>query len=279
MNEFIQCTIKYIDDHLDEDLSIEHLAERVNYSPYYFQRVFSTVAQTPIKTYIRERRLTRAAFDLLNTEDHILEIAYRYGFSTHESFTKSLKKQHGVTPSTFRKNNLYFNATRPLYDVSKKKEGKRMNVRIEKNVNVIVSGERYKISLKNDENLNLIPKLWDDVNLNKRDHIYFEQNDGAIKGVMGVCRKLNDYEIEYWIGSSVLEKQTDSLIIEASDYAVFEVIGPLPDAIQKGWTEIMNEWIPTSDYVVDETFDFEVYSEDDPFSEDLKSEIWIKLKQ
>lgn len=68
------------------------------------------------------------------------------------------------------------------------------------------------------------------------------------------------------------------MLIPESRYAVFEVVGPLPDAIQRGWKEIMTDWITTSDYDIDETFDFELTTDEDPFKKDLKSEIWIKLK-
>jgi len=52
--------------------------------------------------YIRNRRLSLAAGDLLSTEDKIITIAFKYGYQTAEGFTKAFKRQFGYSPSSVR---------------------------------------------------------------------------------------------------------------------------------------------------------------------------------
>jgi AraC family transcriptional regulator len=59
---------------------------------------------------------------------------------------------------------------------------------------------------------------------------------------------------------------------------VFEVHGPMPDAIQEVWKQIFSEWFPSSHYEHAGTPDLEVYSDGNPTGPDYYSEIWIPLK-
>jgi len=64
--------------------------------------MFSYIANKSLSEYIRNRRLTLAAFDILNSTDNIIDIAMKYGYSSHDSFTRAFQKFHGVLPSKVR---------------------------------------------------------------------------------------------------------------------------------------------------------------------------------
>ncbi|HLQ98450.1 MAG TPA: GyrI-like domain-containing protein [Candidatus Dormibacteraeota bacterium] len=64
-----------------------------------------------------------------------------------------------------------------------------------------------------------------------------------------------------------------TLDIPASKWAIFEVNGPMPDAMQKAWKQIFSEWFPSCDYEHAGTPELEVYSSDDPSSPNLYSEL------
>jgi AraC family transcriptional regulator len=53
--------------------------------------------------YLRRRRLTLAAQELVRSDRKIIDLAFKYGYDTPESFSKAFQKQHGVTPSEARK--------------------------------------------------------------------------------------------------------------------------------------------------------------------------------
>lgn len=93
----------YIDKHLDQDLTLEHLAREVNLSPFYFHRLFGYVTGEPLYSYIKRNRLEKAAFMLANTEKDISDIAMDVGFSSASSFAKAFKHFYGVSASVFRR--------------------------------------------------------------------------------------------------------------------------------------------------------------------------------
>jgi AraC family transcriptional regulator len=98
----IQATIDYIDSHLDDELDIQALAARTEMSFWHFLRVFRATVGETVKDYIRRRRLTRAAYELLETDQNIIDVALGAGFETHEAFTRAFRAQFGVSPREFR---------------------------------------------------------------------------------------------------------------------------------------------------------------------------------
>lgn len=94
----VNLLIEYIEENLQSDLSLESLSKLVNYSTYYIQRIFSTVTCMSIHDYITERRLIRAGEEILNG-GKIIDAALKYGYSSHNGFTKAFKKKFGLPPS------------------------------------------------------------------------------------------------------------------------------------------------------------------------------------
>lgn len=95
-------TLLYIQTHLDQDLSLEVLADRVGFSAFHFHRLFRETIGEAVKEYVRRLRIERAAYRLKLSDQTILQIALDAGFKTHESFTRAFKRQFGLTPSAFR---------------------------------------------------------------------------------------------------------------------------------------------------------------------------------
>ncbi len=102
--EAILSTLIHIQTHLESDLNLEMLAERVGFSAYHYHRIFREVVGEPVKEYIRRLRIDRAAYRLKISEKTILHIAMDAGFKTHESFTRAFTRQFGITPNEFRNN-------------------------------------------------------------------------------------------------------------------------------------------------------------------------------
>jgi AraC family transcriptional regulator len=73
----IQETIDYIENHIQEDLTIDFLAKRVFSSQFYFQKVFTMLCDCTVSEYIRNRRMTLAGFDIVDTEISILDMAVK----------------------------------------------------------------------------------------------------------------------------------------------------------------------------------------------------------
>ncbi|WP_175498700.1 AraC family transcriptional regulator [Paenibacillus sp. NFR01] len=111
--ERIQQSIDYIERHLrDEALQIRDIAGQAFFSLTHFYRIFQAMTGVTVKEYIRKRRLSEAASELLTTGNRIIDIAFDYGFDSQESFTRACSRQFGATPGDIRRRTRYI----PLFE-------------------------------------------------------------------------------------------------------------------------------------------------------------------
>lgn len=277
----LQTAIDYMEENLLEDLPIENIARQANFSVFHFQRTFAILTDMSVGEYLRRRRLTLAAYELTKSNMKIIELALKYGYDTPEAFSKAFRRQHGVTPSEARKHLGKLKSYNRLTIQVSLKGAEPMEVKVIEQHGFRIAGVKREFSLRNEENLAGIPKMWDRINENGTDALLFEINNGPVEGVVGVCVEKDSQFIDYWVGTSHEGSVPDglsSLEIPASKWAVFEVNGPMPNAMQETWKKIFSEWFPSSGYEHAGTPELEVYSDEDPSSPDLYSEIWIPVK-
>lgn len=94
----LQNAIGYIEAHLCEEIEIENIAKAAYMSQSSFYAVFPSVLGTAVKDYIRKRRLSLSAYDLIHSEMSILDIALTYQYGTYESYSRAFKKLFGICP-------------------------------------------------------------------------------------------------------------------------------------------------------------------------------------
>lgn len=99
----LQKAIDYIEDNLESDVELEQIAKVAGYSISHFYRVFGAIVGCSVKEYVRRRKLSKAVFDVVTTKRSITEIAFEYGFESHEVFTRTFKLAYGAPPISFRK--------------------------------------------------------------------------------------------------------------------------------------------------------------------------------
>lgn len=92
----------FIELHLHEDLSLEQVAGAAGVSRFHLSRAFGAAVGTPLATYVRGRRLSRAATALAAGAPEILAVALDAGYRSHEAFTRAFSQQFGVTPEQVR---------------------------------------------------------------------------------------------------------------------------------------------------------------------------------
>lgn len=100
--ECIEQVQRYINDHLDEPLHREVLAEVVGFSVPHFHRIFTACVGENAATYVRRVRLERAGRKLRMGAVDITEVALAAGYNTHAAFSKAFKQQYGLSPREFR---------------------------------------------------------------------------------------------------------------------------------------------------------------------------------
>lgn len=92
----------FVEEHLDEPLSLECLAAHVGIGPFAFPRAFREATGMSPHAFVTERRLNRACNLLRNTREPLAEIAYAAGFSSQSHMTTVFGKKLGVTPGRYR---------------------------------------------------------------------------------------------------------------------------------------------------------------------------------
>ncbi len=93
----------FISENLENEPTIEEIADAASFSLYHFHRIFKAAVGETIGEFTRRLRLERAAGYLYSHPDaDITGIAYRYNFSSSQNFAKAFRKQFGMSPTEFR---------------------------------------------------------------------------------------------------------------------------------------------------------------------------------
>lgn len=126
MNE----AINYIEQHLADEINAEEI-RRIMACPYsVFQRSFGPITGIQLSEYIRNRRLSCAAYDLQHTKERVLDIAVKYGYHSADAFASAFKRMHGVTPQEARQQNVNFKFYPRLTFTFRITGGEEMNYKV-----------------------------------------------------------------------------------------------------------------------------------------------------
>lgn len=272
--------VEYLEANINEKLDIEKVAKIALSSPFHFQRMYHMITGVTIAEYIRRRRLTLATQDIIAGEK-IIDVAYKYGYETPESFTKAFKKMHGISPSVAREPGAELKAYPKLSFHISIKGDKDMNYKIVDKGSFKVVGKQKKITMVDGENFKQIPEFWGDC-MKDGSYQWVCSKVGKL-GVLGICKDFAKDEFNYMIGVEEIEDKLPkgyvSAIIPAATWAVFESVGALPEAIQDLNRRIFTEWLPSTGYQHACAPELEVYPEGDIYSSDYRCEIWIPIKK
>lgn len=276
--------LAYLEENLDGEIDFSVAAQKACCSVYHFQRMFSYMAEVPLSEYIRRRRLSRAAFDLQNTDGKVIDIALKYGYDSPTAFTRAFQNLHGIAPNTARKKGATLKAYPPIAFQVSIKGAVIMNYRIEEKEAFRVVGVKLSTTIEDGVCYREIPKFWE--NTGKSGKLgrlvpMLNQEPHGVLGISACCGPLtNTSKFDYYIAVATDKEPEDSMeafTVPAATWAVFECIGPMPNAIQNMQQRITTEWLPSSGYQYGNAPDIEVYYDEDGSKPDTRSEIWIPV--
>ena len=92
---------EYIEEHLEEELSLEKLAEEFYVSKYHIAHVFKENVGLSIHQYITKKRLSHCQ-EAIRSDTNITEVYQAYGFGDYSSFYRAFKKEYGISPKEYR---------------------------------------------------------------------------------------------------------------------------------------------------------------------------------
>ena len=275
-----------IEANLDGEIDISRAARIACCSSFHFQRMFSYIAGVPLAEYIRRRRMTKAAFDLRNSDEKVIDVALKYGYSSPTAFNRAFQSVHGVAPSAARREGVSLKAYHPINFTITIKGEVEMNYRIENKEAFRIVGTKMTSSWspEKQEGFTEVPKFWEE-----------NQKKGTIPqlcklmnqknpGVMGVS--VGDWQQEgsfdYYIAVASDQPAPEGMYeytVPACTWAIFECVGPMPTTIQNMLRRIMTEWLPGSGYQYADGPDIEVYTEGNQFADDYVCWIWMPVKK
>ena len=287
----VQRAVDYIEDHLQDDLSVDQIADVACFSRWHFQMVFSSAVGETLKDYIRKRRLSNALIALGTGDERILDIALNAGFESQESFTRAFKNMFGVNPGECRKRGTesFMILNQPKITMAYLDHlygGINMQPVFKElgEINVIGFTAKFISALSPDKNnMVVIPQLWG----------RYAPRAAEIKSRkgwtdMGICtnmpegEKTHPDECLYMAGTEVtdltpLPEGMTAMTIPPGRYAVFTHNGAV-HKIGLTMSYIYGSWLPKSGEKLREAADLEMYDcRHDPDSDEFTLDVYIPV--
>ncbi len=262
-------TVSFIEENITENISKNDI-EKISYTSYlHYSRMFFILSGNTLSEYIRKRRLSLAASDLVVTEDKVIDIAYKYQYKTPESFTKAFKQFHSMSPRDARKLKDKLKSFPKLSFKLTVDGGVEMDYQIIKKDGLDFIGYVKEVTTVDNQNFVIIPAFWQEI---MEDGRFKELCDNADElGIVGICydMDLEHNVFKYMIGIRTDKslENTSKVSFEPNVFAQFKAVGKLPGSIQETTKFIYQEWFPSSNYEYGTGPELEIYPDGDTSSD------------
>lgn len=280
-NEKLQLIIDYVEAHLqrtEQPIVHEEIAKIAGCSFSFFQKVFSYMYGISFAEYVRSRKMTLAGYDLKSTNMRVIEISYKYGYDSPTSFTKAFQTFHGVTPKEARKQDTLLRVT-PKMQITKKS---KYSWKIEAKEKFRLIGKQITISCQNHSHFQKIPEFWSECQRNGTFARLISMDTGYPKGLFGLFGAYDEEHQQLAYSVMVISDQQPpqgftEIEIPGVTWAVFDCKGPVPQAIQRGWQYLNEEWLTKYPFQHADCPEIEWYSTGNVYDEHYLSQIWIPI--
>lgn len=247
--ESLNKVVDKIEEDLAKDINYKQLAKIVGTSSYTLQRIFVFLTGITLTEYIRKRRLSNAAEELLNTDTKIVDIALKYKYDSPISFSNAFKKMHGISPQNLRKNNVSIKTFtkiefKPTIDIIDELEYR------------VIELDRQKLygittGTIEESNSKAIRDLFDKSRKEKILDFIIENSDGNELYYGASIRLYNDdftKNISYYILGRKEREDFVSIDIPKATWACFKIKNKEQADILKLYNTIYTKWLPSSKY-------------------------------
>jgi AraC family transcriptional regulator len=267
----INAVIHYINEHLDENLSLEQLARVACFSQYHFHRLFSGIMNETPADFVLRLRLEKAANLLAHKgPQSITEIAYNCGFSSSSVFSRAFKNHFGISASTWSKkcktkskkrkeHKLHTTYLSSKKNVDTQKRKKIMNVEVKtlpaRHIAYVANMQGYKMEK--------IKHAWDVLCRWANAHELLNKNSIMLGISFDNPDITPEHKCRYYACIVVPPETTGNKEIAFMDisdgkYAVLRFEGK-SETIAGAYKQLYSEWLPTSGYQPANQPCYEVY--------------------
>lgn len=247
--------VDLVEENLTEELDVARLASALGTTEHHLRRMFSSLAGMPLSEYVRRRRMTVAAADVVAGGEDLLGIAVRHGYGSAEAFGRAFASVHGASPGQVRRDGGPLR-TQPRLRFRLTVEGAQpMDVRLVTRPAFRLAGHAARVPLVH-EGVN--PAIQQHVtSLPAEEHARLKAlGDGEPHGLLAVSADIDPdrregTELTYLHGVAVSDEvevpdDLDVLPVDAGSWAVFRAAGPYPATLQGVWAATATEWFPSN---------------------------------
>ena len=247
--------VDLVEEHLGEELDVDGLARALGTTGYHLRRMFSSLAGMPLSEYVRRRRMTVAAADVVRGEDDLLDIAVRHGYGSTEAFGRAFRAVHGANPGDVRRGGGPLR-TQPQLRFRLTVEGSiPMDTRIIDRPAFRLVGHAARVPLihhgVNPHIQHLIAAL------PQEEHVRLKTlSDTEPAGLLQISDDLDPDSTEgspltYVHGVAVSQdtpapEDLHAIEVPAGTWAIFRTAGPFPQTLQQTWAATATEWFPSN---------------------------------
>ena len=250
--ELLNNVVNYIENNLDEDIDFNELGKISGMNIFILERIFAFLTEITLKEYVKRRRLSKAYEEIKNTDNKIIDIAFKYQFNSSTSFNRAFKNLFGLSPSECRKTS---NNYRVIPFIKFPYQGECYNLDYE--VKEFNETKLYCYHLKENKHEDLLYKircLFS--NIKKEDMQNLKNN-----GLYGIFQNTkNTYE--YYLGSCLKNENLKTYTLKKGKYVIFK----LNEVNQKNIVDlekrITANWFPATNYKQSENIMIEKYVDD-----------------
>ncbi|WP_433223050.1 AraC family transcriptional regulator [Dactylosporangium sp. CS-047395] len=237
------------------ELDVAALAKAAGTTEYHLRRMFSSLAGMPLSEYVRRRRMTVAAADVVRGQDDLLSIAVRHGYGSTEAFGRAFRAVHGAGPGEVRRDGGPLR-TQPQIRFRLTVEGSiPMDTRIADRPAFRLVGHATRVPLIhhgiNPHIQRFVAALPAEV------HARLKALSGTEPaGLLQVSDDVDQdaaegTELTYLHGVAVAAgtpapDDLDAIEVPAGRWAVFRTAGPFPQTLQQAWAATATEWFPSN---------------------------------
>jgi len=254
MIEILNRLVDEIERRLGEDIDVETLAASMGTTGYHARRMFSALAGMPVSEYVRRRRMTVAASDVIGAED-LLTIAVRFGYGSVEAFGRAFRSVHGVSHGDVRRDGGPLRSQPTLRFRLTVEGSSAMDARIIERPDFRLIGYAARVPLIHH---GANPRIQQHIaSLPREEHERLKSLSSADpRGLLQVSTDVDpDYlegsELTYLHGVAVdadaaVPTGLDVIEVTAGAWVAFHTSGPHPAALQETYAASAAEWFPSN---------------------------------
>ncbi|WP_334148537.1 AraC family transcriptional regulator [Microbacterium sp.] len=252
-------TLNALVDLVERDASVEidvvAFAGEHGTTEYHLRRMFSSLAGMPLSEYVRRRRMTLAAAELVGGAPNLLDVAVRHAYGSVEAFGRAFRSVHGISPADARRDGGPLR-TQPTLRFRLSVEGSiPMDVTITHRPELVLAGHAARVPLIH---VGVNPHIQQHIAaIAPEEHARLKAlNDTEPRGILAITDDIDPdapegTELTYLHGvalqpSTPVPGDLDSIRLDAGSWAVFSSTGPFPDTLQTLWASTATEWFPSN---------------------------------